>query len=394
MPCHQAQKRREHRAWVEQHRVEQDRFEGLTDPVEIALELVKPASTDELVLDVAYPRSLVEVIAEMDGPTRGRLRDLAAAKLEQPGQAAQGVRLAEALALFDVNLSAVQKALVGIEDLEPHLFWRCPADVVAACLARLDPPRGCVDQILLALAASHHPDALEQFRLWQEAPPSFAGALHVPIAEYLHYGGLELRDGVATPLHDASCHALVPPNAAAAKPGVGVLTHHDQPCRFCGDAISVLFAIERPATLLPTVFADAPAPWPRLSIPFCERCSCYGTLCFDVAPDGTFAWHSANVRPAFVEDGAWQPLPRRPLTLGGARPPAPRSWASELAPLSQVGGLPSWVQDVEYPPCPACERTMPFVGQLAIEDFDDGEGLHYAFFCGSCGTSATVYQQT
>ena len=67
----------------------------------------------------------------------------------------------------------------------------------------------------------------------------------------------------------------------------------------------------------------------------------------------------------------------------------------ESIPCSQIGGLPSWVQDFEYPTCRGCTQTMPFVGQVAVEDIDDsGEGLFYAFLCTDCGKSTTVFQQT
>ena len=61
---------------------------------------------------------------------------------------------------------------------------------------------------------------------------------------------------------------------------------------------------------------------------------------------------------------------------------------------SNLGGLPSWHHDAEYPPCPGCRRYMPFVGQLDCGQLDCAEGLIYPFFCEECRTGATSYQQT
>ena len=69
-------------------------------------------------------------------------------------------------------------------------------------------------------------------------------------------------------------------------------------------------------------------------------------------------------------------------------------WTSD-APLSQVGGLPSWIQDPEYPSCPKCQRRMKFFGQISNEEIEDySEGIYYMFLCSDCGIGATGYQQT
>ena len=61
---------------------------------------------------------------------------------------------------------------------------------------------------------------------------------------------------------------------------------------------------------------------------------------------------------------------------------------------SQLGGHPEWIQDAFYPQCPTCQQTMPFLGQAAFEDWNDGEGVFYLFLCLSCRKAATHYQQT
>lgn len=85
------------------------------------------------------------------------------------------------------------------------------------------------------------------------------------------------------------------------------------------------------------------------------------------------------------------------LHFGGT--PRPRiesaNWLVPGVRFSQVGGHPTWIQDAEYPRCPDCGRTMPFVAQLSNEDIEEGaEGIYSIFACRECGVAATGYQRT
>jgi CheY-like chemotaxis protein len=75
--------------------------------------------------------------------------------------------------------------------------------------------------------------------------------------------------------------------------------------------------------------------------------------------------------------------------------------------LHRLGGHPSWVQSAEYPVCPICARTMPFLMQLdsglkldARQKTEDGTllwgsgGMAYFFWCDACRISAAMWQCT
>lgn len=63
--------------------------------------------------------------------------------------------------------------------------------------------------------------------------------------------------------------------------------------------------------------------------------------------------------------------------------------------VSQLGGHPEWIQDAVYPRCHVCQQTMPCLGQVAFEDWEEyGEGVFYMFLCLPCRKAATLYQQT
>ena len=62
---------------------------------------------------------------------------------------------------------------------------------------------------------------------------------------------------------------------------------------------------------------------------------------------------------------------------------------------TQLGGMPTTINDMDYPKCPDCGRTMKFVAQFDMEDIEDyGEGLYYFFACEDCKVTATNYGQS
>ncbi len=137
----------------------------------------------------------------------------------------------------------------------------------------------------------------------------------------------------------------------------------------------------------------------RLRIATCPVCTCYGKLLTKVDLDGGSTWHAANRKPDYLPDPSAEcpPLPTGGLVLGGE----PRHWLESADWLvggvrfSQIGGLPTWIQEASYPDCPECGRAMPFIAQLSNEDIEEyGEGIYYMFACTGCGVAATCYQQS
>ena len=62
--------------------------------------------------------------------------------------------------------------------------------------------------------------------------------------------------------------------------------------------------------------------------------------------------------------------------------------------LHRIGGEPTWIQNADYPVCPSCTQTMSAVGQIAVADLWNFEGICYLLWCDPCAISAVVYQQT
>jgi hypothetical protein len=75
-------------------------------------------------------------------------------------------------------------------------------------------------------------------------------------------------------------------------------------------------------------------------------------------------------------------------------PHAAVDWCLPIT-CSQVGGIPSWIEDPAYGRRPECGKRLVFVAQLAVEDVDArGEGIHYALLCPDCSVTCVRYRQT
>jgi hypothetical protein len=114
---------------------------------------------------------------------------------------------------------------------------------------------------------------------------------------------------------------------------------------------------------------------------------------------GEPVWHEGNAKPGYLppDSSDWGAFPKAPLVLSEHTRHYLEAANWSMLPgvaFSQVGGLPTWIQDAEFPSCPNCANTMPFIGQISNEDFDHGEGIYYCFHCPQCDVTATSYQQT
>ena len=71
--------------------------------------------------------------------------------------------------------------------------------------------------------------------------------------------------------------------------------------------------------------------------------------------------------------------------------------AHQFAEISrtQIGGMPTAINDIKYPNCPDCGKKMHFYAQFAMEDVQEyGNGLYYFFVCNHCNTVACNYDQS
>lgn len=135
----------------------------------------------------------------------------------------------------------------------------------------------------------------------------------------------------------------------------------------------------------------------------CLYCSCYEEIF--VKQDGeSVHWHEKNAphgffmkHPEYMENEE-DITERFEFAIKPSKEKRkPTYTAHQFAEISrtQIGGMPTAINDVNYPKCLDCGKTMHFVAQFDMEDIEEyGEGLYYFFTCDRCHVHATTYDQT
>lgn len=393
MPCAHARRAAQRRAHVEANRVDVNRFAGIEDPVEILKLIHVVPPHDELVNNVPYSRPHWEVYAELDQAGVDALTRFAL----NEASADTAYAIASSLATFtDRDLSELQRGFLDRGDAWPsHLFRGAgAAERDRLLVAAEEDSRISRNHALVALAWIGDDRVGERFAAWRANPPGWVAELHVPPEAYACYGGWELgADGERRALSYSPCWSLVQATGED-RSGVRAILPQDAACGWCGRRLTALLDIDFKDERL----AGWSAAGDRVVVGTCLRCGCYGTPFVRCDAAGVLSWANENSPPDYLpgdDDEGWQ-LPTDELVLA-AEPRAPW-WATDwmmAIPCSQVGGMPSWIQDAAYPACPDCKRTMQFVGQVAVEDLAEyGEGIYYAHFCLDCRIGTSVYQQT
>jgi hypothetical protein len=178
---------------------------------------------------------------------------------------------------------------------------------------------------------------------------------------------------------------------------VAVITYQEERCRWCRRPVVTLFGI----ALTDPRMAFLGVAGERLRLGMCLNCSLQAQIYWKFDLKGHMSWRDANPKEPpddlyMYGDEERQPLPEKLLVLDKPRKTLVETIGrySNLEPrLSQLGGLPEWVQYTPYPVCPSRQETMRFIGQLAPIDLVWREGMFYAFVCFACGISTTKYEE-
>lgn len=178
---------------------------------------------------------------------------------------------------------------------------------------------------------------------------------------------------------------------------VAVMTPFDDHCRWCGRRLTALLDLDLRDPALTFLHLNGT----RLRLVICEECSLWNRVYMDVSLAGGARWNAHNEREGQsygAGDGEmWLTPTDHHLVLG------PRCVSATEAvargndwDISQVGGMPGWVQNADYPPCPSCQRRMLFVGEVAVEVVTDRaiDGVFYGFLCPDCLLTTAIYQCT
>lgn len=273
-----------------------------------------------------------------------------------------------------------------------HLYLGASESVAAQLASLIDkgPKDLTLNRLLLALAWTRSELAFRAFRSWVQHPPRWVESLNLPIEEFLPSAGWCLdEEGNRRDLISLNCFRL---SAQTDSTVANVICRESlsDNCPSCGGAKALLFDFSKVSEdFFNGTFAEAPK-----RIVCCLRCSCYAAVYTRYLHDGESVWLSPTevAEPSLGENSNLEVCYRKVETL----PIPPFAFADPCSlddDATTLGGIPTWVQDAEFPRCIDCGRFMTFLAQ-----HDNGplgeEGVYYTFFCATCRVAAVTYQQT
>jgi len=397
MPCVQKRKRAARDEFIRQNRRTVNLYEGVSDPVEMIRILHTPHRPDPLVQLLAPPRSAEELYASLDSTQASRLMRLAAQELKN-GNTDLAEEIGKSLAtLTDFSLEPMLEAWLAENHFWPSVIFRNAGSIIRdRLICVMSGVTGTLetDHVLCALAWIGDERVCKDFLKWEHSPPAWRRQLHVGPSRYAHVAGWEPTPQGRRDLFHSTCFAIQPaaPGRATCE-SVALVKVLSQTCHWCNSPLVLLLELD----LAAPEFSFLRFNGRYLPVLTCEDCTCFGPIYGNIDATGVAHWSERSVQPKWLPNdirswrrGPWsgvmvELMPRRAIHAV--------DWCTPVT-TSQIGGLPSWVQDAEYPSCPECQKTMIFIAQLDDGHFPGHDGIFYAFLCPDCRVTATTYQQT
>jgi hypothetical protein len=263
------------------------------------------------------------------------------------------------------------------------LFRAADEDLQREAVARIDADAEDRYWLVTMLTATRGPVVEAAFGRWLKQPPP--GIEADDLAPLLHRYGWDFdADGRAREICGTTAYRLVPEEGAEPS---------EERCPWCAGPLWIVLNVD---TADPRVAAAlAHTGWQgHLRIVTCYLCSVYGKTFAEVTPDGGAVWSAHTVQPGYLKERelevAAPPLVR--LTPGEQRPSLHLANPDHEG-QSTLGGLPGWIQDPDYPACPACGQVMTYVGAVAGSDVaEHGVGVNFLFLHTPCGLAGVVSQ--
>ncbi|MDP4182674.1 MAG: DUF1963 domain-containing protein [Bacillota bacterium] len=276
------------------------------------------------------------------------------------------------------------------------IFKNASAEVRDLLIERIETEDGERHNILCALSLIGDQTVFNLFNEWKNNPPEWINELYKPLDNYSLVAGWQLsEDGKNKNLFSYDCYPIKKENLTSKDPEpLLLLEKFEEKCNWCGTTMTTLFDF----MLSDKIFDSFNIHGRRLRIVTCHICSCYTTVYRDIDFDGNSTLSEFNQKPSYLPEINPEEesiISKNSLKISRNK----RSYFYGLnnrfigISASQIGGLPRWEQEPEYPLCPKCNNTMMFLGQLQGSDIVEfGAGIYYAFICHECKISATSYQ--
>lgn len=390
--CYRLRAEVERAEHIQRNRRTVDLFEGVTDPTDILRIAHMSKPLDPLISYTQPPRSIEELYSPLSLAQAEAMMTHAAEQLVGRDQdAAKAV--AEHLGAFtSYNLDRMLDTWVSKRHFSPAIAFRAAgADICRRVLQSLEDPQTTAHHALKAAAWIGSDEVVRAFIEFDKTNPPWASSLYVKPSAYAHHAGWEIVAGKRRELSFAPCYAIDRAGAQAANPGIHVFEGKAETCTRCGQPLAAMISLDTNVQPLSRfqLFRE------RLEVITCHYCVCYEAAIFA-------KWH---------EDGSWRLFDRSTDTVPKFNGTYTSAWANAPVRLiersnhhggaslltqisSQIGGLPGWVQQPDYPTCPSCQMTMVFLAQIDNGQFAAYEGTCFAFICQPCMITATTYQQT
>jgi len=397
MPCAQNKEREERQKYIKENRKDIDPFLGVNDLVEIIkLHHVK-RTHDPLVRYIPFQGSLEEVYSNLTENDENRLIDLSIKEAKKGNLNYIESICLELTAFRSSDLLKLHKFMLLNNLYYPSMLFKdAKLEVIKNLLNRVNEDAENRNDILLALAWSGNKDVVSIFSSWMKEPPIWSSQLYIPAYDYSKEAGWAfLSTSEVRKLYFDKCYSLLPVKDNTLSDSLSSCTLSENKCEWCGNNLTNLLELN----LSGKEFDFLGINGNKLQLSTCEACVCYAEVLYmDVDTNGNAKWSKFNDKQEceFDNSDEVERLPENCFTLSNNNRP-PFYAANEFLPtsFSQIGGMPTWIQDSAYPDCPTCKKTMTFIAQISNEEIEEyTEGTYYIYFCSDCNISATNYQQT
>jgi hypothetical protein len=397
-PCYNAIQAKERAEYIRKNRRDVNLFEGINTPVEIIKIMHKDKKYDPLINYINYPRTKEEMYAVLTTDDVEILKKYAMELYKNDNDEWEQILL-HLVCFKEANIDEYLKVLIDdCKIYEPSLFKNASDDIAELLIEKLNckDDRVSINHVLLTLAMIGNDRVVEVFNEWKKNEPEFSKDLYIKAYEYSLEGGWKLDDqGNRKNLFYKKSYGVkegIPPKDSPVK----LLKKQNEKCEWCGKNLTSLVTIDLHNKDMHFLGLDGD----KISIATCVNCTCYGYVYTNIDTKGNATWSKYNVEPKYLdthnEDEIEEFDYNKKIYIDGNA--KTENYAANQfldVKFTKIGGMPTWIQDAEYPKCPKCKEEMMFVGQVSGEDFKEyAEGIYYGFVCNECKIAATGYQQT
>ncbi|MGF1742873.1 hypothetical protein L4C34_17720 [Vibrio profundum] len=397
IPCVQRMQNEARLAYIKKHRKTVDPYAGVSDPVELI----------KIYHEERPYNPLVEYLP-LCSPIEAVYRDLSefdvsslikhAIQQAESGHVDSIEAIGTALVAFrNSNVVLLHHYMLKHKIYYPSIIFKNAAsDVVNTLLNEVHRDSENRNRILLALAWASNSDVVMEFGEWSRQAPKWSGELYIPPYQYSQEAGWDLDSlDKKRNLFFDKCYSLMAAKADSKPSTCNTCTPSNNECQWCGRELTNLLEID----LTDSKFDFLGIQGECLKITTCDACASYSEgLFMEYDTQGNSLWSRFNTKPEYLPEdlSEWEKLPVMPLVMSANTRSAHHAanWLVSTT-CSQIGGMPTWIQDFSYLTCPCCESTMMFVAQLSNDEIHEyGEGTYYMHICRDCQISAVNYQQT